>query len=127
MSSNLRRYPQLSVQTQYLIAIGDVSGYQYAGSASGGVEYDVTSFDSPVNRAAGTLMKDMGRVITVYDDTVSLPGTQPTYPKTAVYRQVQLVNGAATSGVGGGPDNWNTFWVKVWSADGVSALVARTG
>ena len=65
----------------------------------------------------GALLKDLGRQIVVYSD--SLPGSL----HTAVYRQVLLVDGATSEGVG----SQAPFYVKVFSAAGTGVGVVRTG
>jgi hypothetical protein len=62
----------------------------------------------------------MGRQITIYDDTTSA--------HVAIYREVQVVNGADTEGVGGSSPAWGSnYFVKVWSANGLGVAVVRTG
>ncbi len=69
---------------------------------------------------ATNILKDMGRQITIYDPTTHL--------HLAVYRQVQVVDGIATEGVGGSAPAWGSnYFVKVWSADGQGVAVIRTG
>jgi hypothetical protein len=75
-----------------------------------------------VGFSQGDLLKDLGREV-VLVDTAGV--------HQALYREVQRVNGATTEGVGGivdpldGP--YGTFFVKVWSADGLGVKVLRTG
>lgn len=65
----------------------------------------------------GGLYKDLGRQIVVIDPITNL--------RVAIFREVQEVNGAETSGV---PANYPTAqFIKVWSASGAGVYVARTG
>ncbi len=84
-----------------------------------------TSFASQytaiANISANTLMRDMGKTLTL------LTSTGQHY---ATLRRVQTVNGAATEGV---PNNWDTngqYFVAVWTAAPLSIYnptVARSG
>ena len=70
----------------------------------------------------GKLFKDLGRTVTVYDDT--LPGNL----HIATYRECQLVLGADYEGVDGSdPEYSANIYVRVWAADGTGVAVARTG
>ena len=126
MSSALKKWGQIDSRIKYFIATGDVSGYTLTIALTDHVTdaSENAVFTSEVRIAtAGKLLKDLGRMITVYDDTIT------GYPHTAIYRQVQVVNGATTGGVSGsGPNGFNSYWIKVWSASGTeNAPVARTG
>ena len=69
---------------------------------------------------ATNLLKDMGRQITIYDPATSA--------HLAIYREVQVVNGVGSEGVGGSAPDWQSnYFVKVWSADGEGVVVMRTG
>jgi hypothetical protein len=71
---------------------------------------------------AGSLFKDMGRQVTVYDD--SLPGS----PHVATYRECQRVDGFQTEGVPTIEAGYQaSFWIRVWAADGSGVVVARLG
>jgi hypothetical protein len=132
MSSALKKWGQIDSRIKYFMAFGDVSGYTLQ---TGVLIADfITSTEDVIGTggawnppttiaSTGNLLKDLGRMITVYDDGIS--GN----PHTAIYRQVQVVNGIATGGVGGTrPNGYNSYWIKVWSADGMDmAKVARTG
>lgn len=76
------------------------------------------TFGIEATYSIGTLFKDLGRQLLVVDAA----GTH-----LALFRQVQLVNGADTEGVGGVPPSWNCLFVKVWSAAGTNVCVVRTG
>lgn len=73
---------------------------------------------------AGALLKDLGREVNV----IGADGN-----RLSKYRQVQIVNGTGSEGVGGtagtaAPDPWNSnLFVRVWAADGNSVNVVRTG
>lgn len=66
----------------------------------------------------GTLFKDLGRQLLIVDARSN---------HIALFRQVQLVQGENTEGVGGVAPSWNCLFVKVWSADGKNVCVVRTG
>ncbi len=79
----------------------------------------------------GALLKDMGRTIYGYDSNY---GVSAGSLRQSVYREVQIVNGADSEGVSGSSaNNWNTFWVRVWSSttgdDSVNRIapIARIG
>jgi hypothetical protein len=113
------------------------------GSASGNVSFapgDVTTDDIIVaisdytteTITAGTLFRDLGRKVSIYNTIGVNANPLSTSYLMAVYRQMQIVNGPLTEGTpapyvtGGYP----TIFVKVWSADGSeldSVCVARTG
>lgn len=78
----------------------------------------VTFSNQEATYPLGTLFKDLGRQLLVVDAA----GTH-----LALFRQVQLVNGADTEGVGGVSPSWNCLFVKVWSAAGTNVCVVRTG
>lgn len=68
----------------------------------------------------GTLYKDMGRSITIVDSTGK---------HLALYRNVQIVSGANTEGVGGSTTRYlANYYVLVWSAEDPDRVaVARVG
>lgn len=70
--------------------------------------------------SVGTLFKDLGREIVVYDDAVA--GS----PHREVFRECMLVSGASTEGISGVEADVRVF-VKVFSASGSGVAVARTG
>jgi hypothetical protein len=126
MSSALKKWGQIDSRIKFFIATGDVTGYtltialtDHVTDASENAVF--TSATTIVG--AGKLLKDLGRMITVYADATT--GN----PHTAIYRQVQEVNGALSGGVGGsGANGFKSYWIKVWSASGTgNAPVARTG
>jgi hypothetical protein len=127
MSSATSSYAQIAGRTKFFLVLGipdssgnlqDISGYIVNGLQS------VTTLDPAIaanndgtvdDVSIGSLLKDLGRQIVVY----SLPGS----PHTAVYRQVLLVDGATTEGIG----SQAPFYVKVFSAAGTGVGVVRTG
>lgn len=128
MSSNLKSLAQIGSRIKYLLAVfsTQVRGQTISGNSCvsfpsadvtpGSVVRDSDDIDfTGVNVSAGTLYKDLGREIYVYDDNSS---------RVAVFRQVQLVSGPATEGV---PIPDDILYVKTWSADGAGVVVARTG
>jgi hypothetical protein len=141
MSSVLKSYSQIPVRAKYLIGIAaaaaegegvganGVSAFSLAPGEHVNVESlavaaaveDAAGYSEAVTVGAGKLFKDMGRQITVLgtDDATHI----------AVYRQVQVVDGPTTEGVGGGDANgFNAnIYLRVWAADGLNVVVARTG
>jgi len=136
MSSTLRMVAQIPSRIKYLAAVAAGSttnidptnascfGLQFTtlsaipseslvAYTSGDTYGDSTGFDY----AAGDLMKDLGRQLVFYD--------ADTKEHLAIFRQVQLVRGAAEEGV---PATYPVAtFVKVWSAAGTGVRVARTG
>ncbi len=76
---------------------------------------DATSTDN-TGVAQNTLMRDMGKSITVLDDT--------THQQIAIYRlvQQQLDADSLSEGADAAP-----FYVKVWDTNGIGVRVVRTG
>jgi hypothetical protein len=147
MSSLLRRIAQSPVptpaRTRYFLAIADLSGGDQSASAStvvipdsesNGTESLITEtvFNNNYLSGAGSrdsissgqLLRDLGREINV----VNAAGA-----RLYKYRQVQIVNGPDTAGVGGdattsAPNPWESnLFVRVWAADGTLVNVVRTG
>ena len=138
MSSVLKSYSQIPVRAKYLIVIVDSNGGLEgvgndgvsAFSLDPGVLHDLGSMalagvvedESTISfLRVGDLFKDLGRQITILDTDGAT--------HLAVYRQVQLVDGPATEGVGGGDANgFNAnIFLRVWAADGKNVVVVRTG
>ena len=140
MSSATSSFAQRDKNTKFLIVVAsDISGYVVDGLnsviaddelvTSGNVSVPDLSGSTlgPVGTSisVGTLLKDLGRQITIVDSVNNLV--------TSVYRQVQIVNGATTEGVGGNPDLgttaavYNCFYVKVFDSAGAGVRVVRTG
>lgn len=137
MSTQLRRFGQAPAHSparaKYLLALADLSGgtEPAAGdtivyiSGTGVVEsaMDLVSFEAQFSTGPGqlffsaySLLKDLGREVVVY--AVADPNEH-----LYKYRQVELVNGPTTEGVG------STIcpYVLVWSAAGTNVNVVRTG
>jgi len=139
MSSVTSSFAQNAKNTKFFLTTADISGFVVDGLysviaddelvTSGGVSVPdlsgSTLAPSAVTLGSGRLLKDLGRQITIVDSDNNLT--------TSVYRQIQLVDGAATEGVGGNPDLGTTAavygcsYVKVYSADGSGVKVYRTG
>lgn len=135
MTSVLRNFSQIPVREKFLLAVTDGSANQISAFEMSAGEYlsitsvtefvDVSGADGyayyPIT--SGSLFKDMGRQITIYDPA--------DHKHLSVYRQVQLVSGSASEGVntdGNTPESYNAnIFVKVWSADGLGVVVVRTG
>lgn len=67
--------------------------------------------------AVGTILRDMGKQVTIVDATTGL--------HTQVWRRVQIVNGAVSEGVPASPTD---LYVLTWSASAaVGVPVVRTG
>lgn len=143
MSTQLRRIAQSPVptpaRTRFFLAIEDLSGESMATGSE--LVHPMTSFESIMTGTAfeaafdpgsgsgvatpsGSLLKDLGREVNV----VGTDG-QRLYK----YRQVQIVGGTGSEGVGGtagttGANPWNSdVFVRVWAADGTLVNVVRTG
>lgn len=135
MASALRSYAQIPARVKYFLwGVGDLEFDEPVPTTSiftlsVGDYAELTSMATAdaVNDVANTdidlgasLLKDMGRQITIYDPTSNL--------HLAVYREVQIVNGIGSEGVGGSNPEWQSnYFVKVWSADGLGVNVVRTG
>lgn len=131
MSSAIKKWGQIDSRIKYFMAFGDVSGWTLDSTYPAttpviGSTASPTPFTRTIRIPANSLMKDLGRAVTVYDDDLTV---LPDYQYKIIYRQIQLVNGVATEGVAGTPANgYRSYWIKVWSSDGVDiAKVARTG
>jgi hypothetical protein len=157
MTSVLSSFSQIPTHSKYFIAVNSnatapststfpsdptIAAFT-VGSASGNVALgpgDVTTDDIIVaisdytteTITAGTLFRDLGRKVSIYNIIGVNANPLSTSYLMAVYRQMQIVNGPLTEGTpapyvtGGYP----TIYVKVWSADGSeldSVCVARTG
>jgi hypothetical protein len=137
MSSVLRSFSQIPVRAKYLLAtslptvdvgtVSQVSGFtldagEFINVSSVATEAHISDNDSYAiyDISAGSYYKDLGRQITVYhpDDHRHL----------AVFRQVQLVDGIGSEGLGGSAPEWDAnIYLKVWGADGKGVVVVRTG
>ena len=101
MTSVLKRYAQMDPRTQYFLALDSVPCY-VDNSTSINISRLMTRSDvstafllMPVPAAypVGSLLKDLGRQITVYDPAI--PGS----PHIAIFRHVMLVNGLNVEGI----------------------------
>jgi hypothetical protein len=137
MSSTLRAYAQIPTRAKYFLwGAGDQEINEDVPITSifridPGAYADLTSMATAaaVNDAPGwnsdftpaqAVLKDMGRQITIYDAS--------TGAHLAVYREVQVVDGIGSEGVGASGPAWQSnIFVKVWSADGNGVNVVRTG
>jgi hypothetical protein len=130
MSSVHSYISQISGRVKYFISIADVSGFAVAATGSTQSLMTSTSFAANVpillgavpGLAAGALMRDMGKSITVINDSSK--------QQTEVYRLVEKESGGI---IGEGAQNSTpalstlVFYVKVWDSDGNGVKVARTG
>ena len=146
MSTQLRRIAQSPVPTparsRFFLAIEGLSGESTAAASE--IVHPVDVFESlmtpsdfeiafnpgsgsGVEIASGSLLKDLGREVNV----IGADGN-----RLSKYRQVQIVNGTGSEGVGfttsatstAAPDPWNSnLFVRVWAANGISVNVVRTG
>lgn len=122
MTSMLRKFSQISPREKYFTVLAP--DQLYATVADGFTLHPLMT-ESEFMAAAnfsfgfspGELLKDLGRTVVTYDPTNR-------NLHTGVYRQVQLVNGLTTEGVGHISE---IFYIRVWSADGDVTHVARTG
>jgi hypothetical protein len=150
MSSAIRKFSQIPVRTKYLLGFGVTSDasendnaavFGDAGASvirvTNGAFLSIGAITTiadialvgasirpylPSTSITGKLFKDLGRSVTVYDPTVYGD------PHIAVYRECQLVNGAANEGVSeNSPLYGADYYVRVWAADGTGVAVARTG
>lgn len=135
MSSALRTYAQIPARVKYFLwlnndpslsPIPEASAFQlnagdYAAIGSmAAADAIVPVTTRPFAALDSALLKDMGRQITIVD--------ADTKAHLAVYREVQIVDGVGSEGVGGSAPEWeSTYFVKVWSADGAGVEVVRTG
>lgn len=137
MSSTLRAYAQIPTRAKYFLwGTGDERTDVTVPTTSifrinPGAYAELTSMTTAtkVNTAPGfdsdftpaqTVLKDMGRQITIYDSD--------TGAHLAVYREVQVVDGIGSEGVGSAFPDWQSnIFVKVWAADGRGVNVVRTG
>ena len=140
MSSVTSSFAQRDKNTKFLIVVAsDISGYVVDGLYSviasdelgGTATFDLSGatslIESGTNLSVGTLLKDLGRQITIVSAANNLV--------RSVYRQVQVVNGADSEGVGGAAEPatastaaiYNCFYVKVFDSAGAGVRVVRTG
>jgi len=136
MSSATRSFAQIPPTVKYFLVTGTIAGsgvpaasafelttgsYADIGAMISDADFlallsatTISIDDTPTDLAVGTLLKDMGRQVTIYDNVAGSP-------HLAVYREVQIVGPTAS------PD-WNSrFFVKVWDVNGANVVVVRTG
>lgn len=125
MTSRVRDYSQIPVRIRNLFSIAATNAWV----PNAGVQFTSvlpettfgTQYTAITDIDANTLMRDMGKTLTLLDASGR---------HYATLRRVQTVNGPTTEGV---PDNWNTtgqYYVSVWTADPLSAYnptVVRSG
>ena len=142
MASTLRTVAQIPARIKYLVAVsnpassdvtgtlldancyaftcteGSFAGKSHLSSAEAATIFNATATaKGVVDFAVGDLFKDLGRQIVIYDPT--------SYLHLAIFREVQRVNGSGSSGV---PVNYDVpIFVRVWSAAGHPAYLARVG
>lgn len=131
MSSVHSYISQISGRVKFFIGIRDASGYAPTVVGSTNSLMTSTVFGTnviPVTAgsvvAAGTVLRDMGKSITVINDV--------TAQQTSVYRLVekeasspeQLGEGAAASTPAA---STSVFYVRVWDSNSEGVSVARTG
>jgi hypothetical protein len=136
MSSVGSHYSQISARGKFFLPLAGAEGYYLNAVDTGvpnSVQYDLSGteippdFDISGTVISGNLLKDLGRQVVLYDNSVPAavsPGPTSQYARVAVWRQVQVQNGASTEGVGLPGD---VVWVKTWSASGTDVYVVRTG
>lgn len=138
MTSVLKRYSQIDARIRYFANVDppqQLTTYTITNAPTTGV-VDIADVTSDIPLSA-PLVKDLGRTIYVYDSSVATQD-EPIGPQVAVLRQVQVVNGSLTEGVGGtAAGNFNSYWIATWVSGGsvypvdppkiILARVARTG
>ncbi len=111
---------------RYFIPIEDISGVAIqAGYTTQSLMTDsafmtATRYETYTDVSQGQLLKDLGRVVTIYDPV--------TGAHLQLWRLVQKVQGATTEGVDGDiTTGYYTFYIKVWDSTGTVNLTSRTG
>ena len=142
MSSAVRSYSQIGIRVSFLLSF---SGCQVFVNNNNAITTSVLNVSDPNNASmlndlsystvygsdglpANTLLRDMGRSLTVYSNDANGRSA-----KVAVLREVQVVSGAGTEGVGDTTPYLTPVWVDSSSEQGSEApvammvLVARCG
>ena len=140
MSSVTSSFAQNAKNTKFLIPISTTRGFvvdglysviasdQLGGTATFDLSGATDLIESEISITANTLLKDLGRQITIVSAANNLV--------RSVYRQVQQVSGADSEGVGGAADPAPTVstaaiygcsYVKVYDSAGAGVTVVRTG
>ena len=110
MSSALRSYAQVSPNSSFLLTTvsGTTLFLKTAKTDSVvSLSLEVADLSAGITVAANTLLRDMGRSLTLYLNT---NGDNGRAAKVAVLREVQRVNGRNTEGV----SDTRAFLVPVW-------------
>lgn len=125
MTSVLRRFAQINPRSQFMVVIEEAGApYVIYNPVSNITSEPVMAKEDFIQAypladlffPAGSMIKDLGRFIHVYDPANSNNLWQ-------VYRQMMLVSGTAQEGISS-----KIGYVCTWSADGTSqALLARVG
>jgi hypothetical protein len=125
MSSLLTSFAQVDTRIKFLKALGTTTVYTPTTtttnrSLSGAISSAVfTASTTPSTYASGTVFRDMGKSIIVYNTL---------YQDIAKYTLVQPQKGRDSEGV---PDNYTTqkFYVQVWAASDtpIAITVGRVG
>jgi hypothetical protein len=138
MSSVGRQFSQIDVRVRYFIGLGAGSFTEgsvvsdessaiilnsdaaYPGATGLAADLDDIFDDTGLQPLSGKLYKDMGRSITVIDSDGK---------HVSLYRNVQLVNGSGSEGVGGSSPSYQAnIYLLVWSAANPDHVaVARVG
>jgi hypothetical protein len=130
----LRRYAQIDPRSAFFTVLGSpLTTWTVDASGSSSSLMSVTQFTSNLSSdvsglvIVGDLLKDLGRQITVYDDTIA------GYPHVAIFRQVLYIDNTLTSETEGIGDSV-IFYICVWaqhdsssSPQFTASRVARTG
>lgn len=118
MTSSFRSPSQINTRIKYFLTFGATNTFTWETETDPeAVTYTVPSGQNDA-LSSGTLLRDMGKFVTL----VAADGQH-----IAVYRLVQVVNGADSEGV---PTDSNTFYVCTWAADPTdinTVTVVRTG
>ncbi len=124
MTTWIRSPSEIPGRIQYMLAVDTthawISNTNQFTSVLSETQFNA-EFSSLSSLSTGTLMRDMGKTLTL---------TNAAGLHIATLRRVQTVAGATTEGV---PPNWDTdgqYYVSVWGADPLSAYtttVVRTG
>lgn len=117
-SDVLSEYPAFSLDNDTTIADIGAEGSIVDAADINLATVSAVTFGDENTYSVGTLFKDLGRQLLIKNAA----GTH-----LALFRQVQLVQGAETEGVGGSAPSWNCLYVKVWSGAGTNICVVRTG
>ena len=138
MTSVLRRADQIPPRIRYLLTVAGAAGSTAQFTSNG-----VSAFTVPqgtfgpidqiqnqnlsaipatlVNPAVGTLYRDLGRSLYVYD-VLGAGGLQQ-----AIFRQVMPMSGPTSEGVNTSMFTGPSTYVKTWTATGQGVIVVRTG